>query len=71
MIEFEIRWCQCPHVQHTHKVLFVEAKTPDDAREIARDHIKRTFAIDWFTIFTCQPAKPVPAGKVLNTGEPR
>lgn len=52
MKEYRIKWCQCPHVHHDTKVMFVEATTEDDARKIARNHIERKFGIEWFTIQT-------------------
>lgn len=64
MKEYRICWQQCPHIQHSTKILFVEAETPEDALLIARDHIERKFGIAWFSLHTCDETTPIPAGRV-------
>ena len=64
MKEYRIKWQQRPHVQHDVNVLFVEANNPEDAKEIARDHIERRFGIEWLSIHEVKEAAPMPAGRV-------
>ncbi len=66
MDEYRVKWCQCPHVQHNTKVLFVKAASPDDAKAIARDHVERTTGIEWFSIQSVTPVQPVPEGTVIH-----
>lgn len=65
MPEYRVTWCQCPHVYHTKSVLFIEAASPEDAKKVARNHIERTFGIEWFSVFTADESTPPPAGRVL------
>lgn len=64
MTEYRLEWCQCPHVQFSWRVMFVEAANVDDARAIARDHIERKYGVEWFSIRNVAPARTVPAGVV-------
>lgn len=41
MTEFRVKWCECPHVAYSPRVLFVRANNADDAKKIARDHVER------------------------------
>jgi hypothetical protein len=66
MMEYRIEWCQCPTNYHDPGVLFIEAGTPDDAEQIARNHIERKFRIEWFVIRDVSLSKPTPPGHVKN-----
>jgi hypothetical protein len=66
MKEYRVKWCQCPHVQHTPGVMFIQAASPDDAKKIARDHIERTRGIEWLSIQEVTEAPPVPRGTVIQ-----
>jgi hypothetical protein len=66
MTEYRIKWCACPHVQHSPRLLFIEAETVEDAKAIARNHIERKFDVEWFTIQDVAETKPVPPGHVVE-----
>jgi hypothetical protein len=66
MNEYRLEWCQCPHVQFSWRVMFVQAAGPEDACAVARDHIERRYGIEWFSIRNVTLAKPVPAGAVIE-----
>lgn len=57
MKEFECVWQQCPHVHHDRRVV---------AEAICKDHVRRTYGIDWFKVHSVEEAQAVPHGKVLD-----
>jgi hypothetical protein len=65
MKEYRVVWIQCPTSYNTPKVLFVEAENEKDAEAIVRDHIERSFGIEWFKVSVSEP-KPVPAGRIIE-----
>ena len=65
MTEFRINWCQCPTIQHTSRVLFVEARDAEHAKALATDHIERTFGIGWFVFRSVEPYIRPTGGRVL------
>jgi hypothetical protein len=65
MTEYRVKWCQCPTSQHSSRLLFVEAASPEDAKTIAKDHIERTFGISWLVIWEANETVPMPAGRVV------
>ena len=68
LMEFRVVWCECPHVQHTPRVVFVDALNSADARQLARNYIERRYGIGWFTISECKEAPTMPAGRVREEG---
>lgn len=63
--EFRITWCQCPTIQHTSRVLFVEARDAEHAKALATDHIERTLGIGWFVFRSVEPYIRPTGGRVL------
>ena len=68
MKEFRVVWVQCPTIDYSMNILFVEAGDADDAQDLARDYIERKFGIGDYIKFEVTEAKLVPPGKVI-TGE--
>ena len=66
MPEYRVQWQQQPHIHHPIRLVFVEAASESDAREVARDHIERTYGINWFSVYPPKPTTPRPAGKVIS-----
>lgn len=64
MNEYRVVWQACPHIQHSKKILFVEAENAHDAELIARNHIERKFAVAWFTIHSLIESPALPLGRV-------
>ena len=64
MQNYRVVWQQCPRVHHEKRVLFVDAGSADDAKAIARDHVERTYGIEWFTVWSAEEASARPAGRV-------
>ena len=64
MIEYEVQWTPCPTAYNETRVIFIEAANPDDAKEIARDHIKRRHGIGGWIKFEIKESVPVPSGRV-------
>jgi hypothetical protein len=71
MNRYRVVWCQCPTSYHDNKVLFVEAATPDNARNLVRDHVERTLGIEWFTVGTptLHSAVPESLGRVIGSSD--
>lgn len=65
MNEYRIIWIACPHIEHSAKLLFVEAHTAEDAETLARDFVQRRYGVVSFTIRSVEaiPAA-LPPGKV-------
>ena len=47
------------------KIFRVEAENEEDAREVAEDHIKGHYGIQWFTIHGIKEYKKPTCGKVV------
>jgi hypothetical protein len=61
--EYRILWHHSGEKQYS-RVLFVEAATPRDAREVAQRYIERKTGKSLPLIDECREAEPVPDGKV-------
>lgn len=66
MVEYEVKWHQCPYRDYPAQVLYIEAASPTDAKAIAEDHVRRTYGITWFNVWPGEPARPRPAGRVMR-----
>ena len=65
MVEFKVVWTKCPTAYNEPRSLFIEAGNEDDAKEIARDHIERTFGVAGWIKFEVSEAKKPPIGRVI------
>ena len=65
LIEYEVEWTQCPTAYNRPRVLFIKAQNEDDARVLARDHIKRSFGIGQSVIDKVTETKKMPEGGVV------
>ena len=66
MREYRIQWCKYPLNHNESKLLFIEANSPEDAKECAGDYIERKYRIPAhdFVIERISETKPVPSGTV-------
>jgi hypothetical protein len=48
--EYRVHWHQCPHNRFDPHVMYVMADDKIAAEAIAKDHIERTYGIEWFKI---------------------
>ena len=71
LIEYEVEWTKCPTSHNNKSVLFIEAQNKDDARVLARDHIKRSRGIGWFVIDKVTEVKKMPEGGVVTPSKGR
>ena len=79
MKEYKVSWTRYPTAFNDTRVLFIEAESPEAAREIAKDHVERHCGVprEDFMIgrspsqryrdpmHGIEEVKPVPEGRVL------
>ena len=66
MKEWKIYWAECPTAHNKQRVLFVQAETLANAREVAKDYIERKFGVARFVIDRIKETEHVPVGTVLE-----
>lgn len=66
LIEYRVKWTECPTVSNKSRVVFVKAIDMHGAQEIVRDHIERTKGIGWFKIDSVKETNPLPLGEVVG-----
>ena len=67
LIEYEVVWTECPTAYNRPRVLFIESQNEEDARVLAKDHIKRSFGIGQSVIDKVTEAKKMPKGGVVGS----
>jgi hypothetical protein len=66
LIEYRVTWTKLPRSNADGRVLFVKARSSEDARIIAEDHIERKFGITRYCVDSARPSEKVPEGKVVE-----
>jgi len=69
MDEYRVTWTKLPRNNSDGRVLFVKARSSEDAKQIAEDHIERKFGITRFAVDGAAKAEKVPEGKVVESKE--
>jgi len=65
--EYRVTWTKLPRSNQTGRVLFVKARSSEDAIAVAKDHIERKFGITRFSVDSAAKAPEVPEGKVVES----